>query len=115
MRKNQRIKKNTEIQAVLQAKQSIGGSNFVVYKKENHTEETRFALSVSKKYGIAVKRNQMKRRIREIVSSLSFKEGFDVFVIAKNRSSSLSFISIKQELTELFKKAQLLEDTHEQI
>lgn len=110
MKKAERIKKSTEIEAVLKEKKSIASQCFVVYKMENHEYAmTRFAISVPKKFGIAVKRNQMKRRIRAIVASLPFKKGFDVFVVVKAKAASLGFSQIRSELQTLFQKDQLLE------
>lgn len=110
MKKELIIKKSEEIEAIIKNKTSVSGENFVIYKKENHLPNgPRFALSVPKKFGIAVKRNLMKRRIRQIFDSLSIKKEFDVFVVAKQKSSNLTFEQIQNELTNLFEKANLVE------
>ena len=80
MKKELIIKKSEEIEAVIKNKSSVSGENFIVYKKENHLPVgPRFALSVPKKFGIAVKRNLMKRRIRSVFDSLNIKKEYDVF------------------------------------
>ena len=110
MKKEQRIKKTEEIEAIVKNKQSVSGENFVIYKKENHLPVgPRFALSVPKKFGIAVKRNLIKRRIRSIYDSLNIKKEYDVFVVAKQKASILSFKQIEEELLMLFEKANLVE------
>jgi ribonuclease P protein component len=110
MKKELKIKKSEEIEAIVKAKQSVSGENFVIYKKENHLPVgPRFALSVPKKFGIAVKRNLMKRRIRSVFDSLNIKKEFDVFVVAKQKSSALSFKQIQEELIMLFERANLVE------
>ena len=110
MKKELKIKKSEEIEAVIKNKQSVSGENFIVYKKENHLPVgPRFALSVPKKFGIAVKRNLMKRRIRAVFDSLNIKKEYDVFVVAKQQSSSLSFEQINEELTGLFERSNLVE------
>ena len=110
MKKELKIKKSEEIEAVIKNKQSVSGENFIVYKKENHLPVgPRFALSVPKKFGIAVKRNLMKRRIRSIFDSLNIKKEYDVFVVAKQQSSTISFKQVEEELTSLFERANLVE------
>ena len=110
MKKEQRIKKTEEIEAIVKNKQSVSGENFVIYKKENHLPVgPRFALSVPKKFGIAVKRNLIKRRIRSIYDSLNIKKEYDVFVVAKQKASILSFKQIEEDLLMLFEKANLVE------
>ncbi|MBP5342562.1 ribonuclease P protein component [bacterium] len=114
MKKQFRIKKTEEIELVLKERKVVGGKHFVIYKKENH-ENThfRYALSVPKKFGDAVLRNKMKRRIRAIVRSYNLINEIDFFVIAKASSNTLSFKEIKEELDYLFKKAQLLEEKND--
>lgn len=111
MKKEFRIKKSQEIEAIIINKEVTGGKNFVLYKQTNH-ENThyRFALSVSKKYGDAVYRNLIKRRIRSIVQELKIKNELDLFLVIKTTASKLEFNEIKNEIYELFNKAQVLED-----
>lgn len=92
-------------------KQSLGNGNFVVYYQKNHeNKHFRFAISVPKKYGIAVERNKMKRRIREVIKDLHINDHFNFFIIAKLKSKHLSFIDIKNQITQLLRKAKLLKD-----
>ena len=66
MKKEYRVKKDKEFQAVFTRGASVANRQFVVYalKKEQQTH-FRIGLSVSKKIGNAVVRNQVKRYIRE--------------------------------------------------
>jgi ribonuclease P protein component len=76
---------------------------------KNHDHETfRYALSVPKKYGNAVNRNLMKRRIREIIKVNEFDNEFDFFIVAKPKSNDLSFAEIKKILEKLFANANIL-------
>lgn len=111
MKKKYRIKKNNEIQKLMSKRHSVGNNYFVIYHQKNHDQEHfRFAISVPKKYGIAVKRNQMKRRIREIIKDSTMKNDIEFFVIAKIKSNELNFIDIQEQITYLLKKAKLLKD-----
>ena len=84
MKKEFRIKKNNEIQQLIHNRVTVGNSYFIIYYKENHEHNNfRYALSVPKKYGNAVKRNLMKRRIREIIKVNDFNKDYDFFIVAK--------------------------------
>ncbi|MGE4571455.1 MAG: ribonuclease P protein component [Candidatus Izemoplasmatales bacterium] len=111
MKKEYRIKKNDEIQSLMQKRKTVGNTYFVIYHYKNHDQEHfRYALSVPKKFGNAVQRNQMKRRIREIIKDCSIIDKVDVFIIAKLKSQELSFNDIKINIQNLLKKAKILKD-----
>ena len=113
MKKEYRIKKNEEIESVLNERNSIASKYFVIYKKENHeTNHYRYAISVPKKFGNAVNRNLMKRRIRSVVRDVNLLNNYDFFIVVKIQASSLSFLEIKKELLSLFTNLKL-EVAHE--
>lgn len=109
MKKEYRVKKGSEIEKIMRNKQSKANGHFVIYKNINH-ENThfRFAVSVSKKYGNAVHRNKIKRQVREIISKLDIIESYDVFIVVRNNANSISFIEIKDSITSLVKKLNIL-------
>jgi len=110
MEKAYRVKKNTEIEKIIQRKDSVGDGFFVIYKIENRaTGHFRFAISVSKKYGIAVKRNLIKRRVREIVKENRFQDRYDFIIIIKQAANKMEFDAIKTDLQKLFARAKITE------
>jgi len=109
MKKAHRVKKGTEIEAIIKTRQSVGNSYFVLYKKKNHEQDHfRFALSVPKKYGIAVKRNKIKRQIRDIVSKLDIAPQVDLFLVVKPKANELSFVDIKNNVEQLVRKQDIM-------
>lgn len=111
MKKEFIVKKNLEIQSIINEKDYVAEKHFILYKKENHdNNHFRFALSVSKKFGDAVHRNQMKRRIKSIIRNNKFISCLDLFIIARPSSNKLDYSTIESELTGLFKKSNVLED-----
>ncbi len=96
MKKEYRVKKSSEIEMIIRKRQSRGNKYFVLYKNENHDiSHFRYAVSVSKKFGNAVERNKIKRRVRDIISHSEINDQYDIFVVVKNDARSLDFTEIK--------------------
>ncbi|MDD3067289.1 MAG: ribonuclease P protein component [Acholeplasmataceae bacterium] len=116
MKKEYRIKKNSEIDAIFKKKTSKSNSYYAIYQSTDpQASHFRFALSIGKKYGNAVKRNLAKRRIRMIVTEQSNHMKSDVcfVIVIKPNSKDLSYNDMKYQLIELMKKSKLLENTDE--
>ena len=83
MKKEQRIKKNPEFQQVFRHGASMANRQFVLYRLHKTDQASfRLGLSVSKKIGNAVVRNQVKRYIRQAFLELSpaLKSDYDYIV-----------------------------------
>jgi ribonuclease P protein component len=106
MKKELRVKKNKEFQEAFQKGKSFANRQFVVYSlpKEGQ-EDFRIGLSVSKKVGNAVTRNQIKRYIRQAVFELSDQivPGNDYVIIARKPAADMDFFEVKKSLTHVFK------------
>ncbi len=106
MKKELRVKKNKEFQEAFQKGQSFANRQFVIYslKKENQ-DYFRIGLSVSKKLGNAVTRNQIKRYIKQAVLELSSQiaTGNDYIIIARKPAAEMDFFEVKKSLTHVLK------------
>ncbi|MDE5565412.1 MAG: ribonuclease P protein component [Anaeroplasmataceae bacterium] len=109
MKKEYRVKKSKEIEEILKRKRFSSNSYFIIYVKEqNETSHFRYAMSVSKKIGDAVIRNRLKRQIRAIMRNFTIKNGYDLFIIARNPIKSISFLQMSDQLEFLLQKQKLL-------
>lgn len=106
MNKRNRIKKNEEFQDVFKKGKSVANRQFVVYMLEkSNQEELRVGLSVSKKIGNAVIRNQIKRYIRQSFLELKndLRQDLDYVIIARKPTSEMNFHGTKKSLIHVLK------------
>jgi ribonuclease P protein component len=71
---------------------------------------SRHAYAISKRVGIAVVRNRVRRRLREALRSLPVKEGFDIVITARPESAKADYWTLKEELALLLRRARLLQE-----
>ncbi len=106
MKKAFRIKKNSEFQAVFRRGRSVANRQFVIYSLEKK-EQTHFriGLSVSKKIGHAVTRNQIKRYIRQVFHELQeqIDPSKDYVIIARNPVAQMDYHSVKKSLVHVLR------------
>ncbi len=109
MKKKYRIKDSSRIQSVLNARRKKADAFFSVYVSENTNGHFRYALSVGKKFGNAVKRNRIKRQIRMVLNDrVDHDASKDVFVIIRPAASKLTFADIDNKLMKLLKAHKLI-------
>ena len=109
MKKEFRIKKNKEFQSVFKKGQSFANRQFVIYKLEKAEQEHfRIGLSVSKKIGNAVKRNQIKRYVRQAFLELEGMLENDYVIIVRKPVAEMSFEEVKKSLVHILKIAKVL-------
>ena len=109
MKKKFRIKKNDEIVDILKKKKTVGDKYFVIYTDSNQLDHLRYAVSVNKKYGNAVERNLIKRRVRDVVYKYSTDiTDKDFFIVIKLSAKDLNYQEIENCLVKMFKRAELI-------
>jgi ribonuclease P protein component len=75
----------------------------------NEQPLTRFGYAIPKRVGNAVVRNQIRRRLREILRLLPLREGFDVVITLRQESAQATFHNLRTELITLLRRARLLD------
>lgn len=110
MKKKFRLKTQKEISNVFLNKRRYSNKYFSLYYKDNDLNYLRFAISIGKKFGNAVKRNECKRRIRHIIRDLSKTIGnYDFVIVVRKEANELNFQQIKELITKLIQKSKIIE------
>ncbi|MBB6445412.1 ribonuclease P protein component [Bacillus benzoevorans] len=111
MRKEFRVKKNKDFQEIFKKGMSVANRQFVVYTlKRPDQVHFRIGLSVSKKIGNAVMRNQIKRYIRQAFHEFEgqLHNAADYVIIARKPTAEMDFFEVKKSLTHVLKLAKAL-------
>ena len=97
------LKKNRDFQNVYNNGKSYANRLLVMYIYENHTQENRLGISVSKKVGNSVIRHHLTRLIRESyrLHEDMFNSGLDIVVIARSTAKDCTYHEIESALLHL--------------
>jgi ribonuclease P protein component len=111
MKKEMRVKKNKDFQEAFKKGRSFANRQFVVYAvKKEEQDHFRIGLSVSKKLGNAVTRNQIKRYVRQSILELKdqLQTGNDYIIIARKPVNEMDFFEVKKSLIHVLKVGKVL-------
>ena len=112
MKNTDTLKKNYEFKNVLTKGKCYFGKYISIYIIKNNNKTNKIGIAVGKKVTIAVKRNQIKRWIRESYKSYErcLKSNvIIVFVLKKGINvDDLSYWKIKNDIEELYMKAGII-------
>ena len=114
MKKTIMIKKNYEFKILFSKGKFYHGEFIHMYIKQTNQDINKFGIAVSKKQGKAVKRNHIKRLIRENYKNFesSIKTGTNILIVMnKNKDiKDISFKDIEENFLRTLKKANVLVD-----
>lgn len=90
LRKSQHLRDGADFDAIYGLKQRAGDNHLLIFARRNGLDWTRFGLSVSRKHGNAVKRNRIKRLLREAfrLSQHELPAGLDLILIPRQHSGA---------------------------
>ncbi len=98
MNKKYIVKKNEEIQNIVNNSSKVVNKYYVVYYLKNNLSFSRFCVSVSKKIGNAVVRNKLKRQVKDIIMKNMVTNNKDYVIILSSSFKELSFEEKKKEI-----------------
>lgn len=106
----ERLRKDADFKNVYKKGKSAANKTFVIYFAKNGLDCTRIGFSISKKVGNAVKRNRIRRLIKENLKDMdNLKQGYDIIFIARIASSNIEFIDTGRAIRYLCKKSGVLQ------
>jgi ribonuclease P protein component len=110
MRRQYRLRRNSDFQQVRQNGKFYASPLMVLAFLRNELNHSRFGFVVNKRLGKAVQRNKIKRRMREATRLRipQIQPGFDLVFIARQPICQASYAEIEQSLERLLKKSGLL-------
>ncbi len=99
-----RIRKSSEFKEVFEKGNKLNGEHYTLVYSENSLGFPRLGLVVGKKCGNVVKRNRIKRVLREVFRrNKSHFDALDLLIIARRKSETLNYNEAEEEITQLLK------------
>lgn len=104
------LKLNNGFRRVYSRGKSAAGGYVVVYMLKNNRSDKRLGLTVGKSFGKAVRRNRIKRLMRESYRSMeqALPDGFDYVLVARTRALGADFRRVRKDMEYAFSKLGLL-------
>ena len=98
-----RLVRRSEYDAVYREGHRRTSREFAVFLRANGLDESRFGWSIKKALGSAVKRNRIRRRIREIVRlhRQEISQGWDIVIHPRAAVATAKFAALTEELLKL--------------
>ncbi len=102
-----RLVRRVEYDAVYREGWRRSSREFAVFLRPNGLEWSRFGWSIKKALGGAVKRNRMRRRIREIirVHRQEIAPGWDIVIHPRSTVVTANFSALIEDLLKLLPRA----------
>jgi|LSQX01.2.fsa_nt_gb ribonuclease P protein component len=108
-----KIKENREFQKIYRKGRYAVSKSLVIYMQPNSIQMNRIGITASKKYGKSVKRNRIRRLIRESYYVLQddIKKGYDFVIVARKADGvDPGCQQILKEMRYLMKKLKVLSE-----
>ena len=112
MKHTKMLKKNYEFRNVLNRGKPYFGKYIVVFIKKNNQHKNFLGIAISSKLGKAVKRNYVKRIIRENYKNVEeqIKIGYDMVFLWKKQNDikQACYEFVEKDIQKIFKEAKII-------
>ena len=100
------LKQNHEFRRLYHKGKSAVSPYFAIYCRRTGRPESRLGITTGVKLGHAVKRNFVRRRIRELyrTNEHKFSPGYDIVVVARTRAIFGRYAELERSFLQLMKK-----------
>lgn len=112
------IKQNTEIRTVYRKGKRFANRDLILYVLQNHPDQTRLSVSISRKNGNSVVRHRFQRLVKEVFRLYAprLRCGMDIAVCAHgkarySRPDELTYEGMHESITALLKRADMLQQS----
>jgi ribonuclease P protein component len=104
--KDERLRQRLDFQLVLRRGSRRHTEHFIVVLRPNALQCSRLGITVSRKVGNAVKRNRVKRWLREFfrLHKPRLPASHDLVIIAKQGAATLAYADVRRELASVLLK-----------
>ena len=113
MRKINTLKKNYEFKNVIKKGQFFVRKHIIIYLTKNNKNKNIIGIAINTKLCNAVKRNRIKRLIRESFykEEKALKKGYNIVFLwnKKQPVENVEFQTVNKEMKEIFEEAELFE------
>ena len=109
------LTKKAQYETVYKSGKAKSDYLIVVKVLANKLDYSRYGYSVSKNVGNAVKRNYIRRILKEIARLSPIKPGYDIVFIARQGAGNANFHQIKDAANKLLGKSDMLIKENEMV
>jgi len=109
-RREERIRRRDDFRRISREGAKYQSQHFRVSLCPNHLPYARLGITVGKHIGSAVRRNRLKRMIREFfrLNKAVLPDASDLVITAKDGAAGLNFGQVSEELKGIFRERKLL-------
>ena len=108
MHKDNRLKTKSDFSNLYINSKRLINNELILILKPNNCTLSRFGLSIKKKFGTAVKRNKIKRRLKESIRRTNIIGGWDIVFIPRKNIKTKNYQQIELSIKNLLIRAGLL-------
>ncbi len=111
------LKKNSEFLRLYKRGKFYAGKYLVLYVKENGLGRNRIGITANRKFGGSVRRNRIRRLIRENYRKYgdTLKQGFDFVFVARAVASPAGYHDVEREMRHLLNRGAMLRQEQPKI
>lgn len=108
MQRHLRLTRGQDFRDIYDTGKSWANRLLVLRARPNNAEHNRYGVVASKRVGKAVKRNRIRRLVREGVRHLRIQNGWDMVFIARAAAAEAEYSQVRQAVVDLLQRARLL-------